>query len=130
LQKYLLVTICWENCIFLGFYAVICDNSLQTFRKKLSGQTSRTLEEGLIVCPERLKGINNTHCLTTQKSAVLIYFVAEARNNAKYLLLLITSPACVGLWRPTLQRGFVSKEYIFIQILSKMCINKLMCTTN
>jgi hypothetical protein len=113
LQKYLLVTICWENFAFLGFYAVILIIPYRCFGKKLSGQTSRTLEEGPIVCPERLEGINSTHCITAQKRAILIYFAAEARNHAKYLLLRITSPACFGLWRPNLQKGLRYKVIYF-----------------
>jgi len=36
------------------------------------------LKMGLTGCPDTSEGITTTHCTIVQKSAVLIYFVAEA----------------------------------------------------
>ena len=64
----------YENCVLLGFYATSSGNFLQTYRGNLSIPFSRvkTLEE-----------ITTTRCVTAQKNAVFIYFVAEGWNLAR-----------------------------------------------
>jgi len=46
-------------------------------------QASWPLKMGLTGCPDTSEGITTTHCTIVQKSAVLIYFVAEAWNHVK-----------------------------------------------
>jgi len=52
-----------ENCALLGCYTASCGNFL------LTGYN--------LSVPERWKEITTTRCVITQKSTVLIYFVAE-----------------------------------------------------
>jgi hypothetical protein len=58
-----------ENCAILCYYAAIRRNSLPKFRDNL-------------YVPKRLKGITTIRCVIAQKSAVLIYLVAESWNQA------------------------------------------------
>jgi len=63
-----------ENCALLSYYAVSSGNSVPKFRDNL-------LKMGPICCPEMWVR-NYHHSLEiTQKSAGLIYFVAEAWNH-------------------------------------------------
>jgi hypothetical protein len=48
------------------------------FRKKLSVSSSRVLENKPTGCAETSERLTTTCCGLTQKSAVLIYFTAEA----------------------------------------------------
>jgi hypothetical protein len=59
----------YENCVPLAFYTASSGNSLPTFRDKLS-------------VPKRRQGIATTRCVIVQKSAVHIYFSAEALYHA------------------------------------------------
>jgi len=54
-----------EKCTLLGYYTASSGNSLLTFRDNLS-------------VPKRRQGITATCCITVHRSAVLIYFMAEA----------------------------------------------------
>jgi hypothetical protein len=58
-----------EICDLLSYYAASSGNFLPRFRDNLWGRQA---------VPKRRQQINTTNCVTTQKSAVLIYFVAKA----------------------------------------------------
>ena len=83
-----------ENCDLLDYYAASGGDSLPTFRDNLSVSSSRV---GLTpkkfdqqVVPKRRQGIiiiTTTRCVITQKSAVLVYFAAEAQNQDFFLIL-------------------------------------------
>jgi hypothetical protein len=69
------------NCALLGCYAASSGNVLPTFRDNLS-------------VPPSAVEITTTSCVTTQKSAVLIHFAAEARDHAPlvYVFPIILRP--------------------------------------
>ena len=92
---------------------MIGDNFLQTFCENYSARLQWPFKRDRKFFPKRLERISNTYCVITQKSEVLICFATEAWNIAKHLLLRITSPARVGLWRPSLQRGLFYKGIYF-----------------
>jgi len=63
-----------ENCALLDCYAASSGNSLLMFWDSLSVQSSTDQS----AVPKCRQGITSTHCIIAQKSAVLIYFTAEA----------------------------------------------------
>jgi len=75
-----------STAYLLAYYAENSVNSLSTFRNKLSvpfqGSRLWSLKMGPIGCPETSLMITTALCVITQKSVVLIYFVAEFRSNA------------------------------------------------
>jgi hypothetical protein len=70
-----------ENCALLVQYAKYTGDSLPTFRDKnrllLQGKISRHLKIGPINCPETSVKVNTLHCVISQKTAVLMYLIAE-----------------------------------------------------
>jgi len=60
-----------DNCVLLGYYAASSGNIVQTFRDYLWVWK---------LVPKRRQEITINSCVITQKSAVLIYFAAEAWN--------------------------------------------------
>jgi hypothetical protein len=72
-----------DNCALLGYNAASSGNFLPTFRDNLwgSGSFLQTFRDNLPpwVFPKR-------RCVITQKSAVVIYFAAEAWNHASLSL--------------------------------------------
>jgi len=68
-----------ENYALLGYYAASSGNSLLMFQDNLSVTSSRVMmEDGTNMLFQRVSKELSLHCVITQKSAVLIYFVAEA----------------------------------------------------
>jgi len=72
LNKNLLIQIHYEICALLGYSVASSGNSLPTFRDNLSG-------------PETREGITTTRCVITHKTAVVMYFAAEAWNHQNSL---------------------------------------------
>jgi hypothetical protein len=75
-----------ENCVVLGHYAAISNNSLPTFRNNLLVQFSRfnnaeswSLNVGKTLTETSV--ITITFCVTAQKNAVLICFAAEGHRS-------------------------------------------------
>jgi len=66
----------YENSVLLDYYTACSGHSLTTFRDK-------TLEDGTDWLSQKFRqGITTRRCVIAQRSAVLIYFAAEARNHA------------------------------------------------
>jgi len=71
------------NCPLLDHYAAGSCNSLPTFRDNLSIPHWKVKKSWPFkkVVPKRRWGVTVTFCVITRKSAVLIYFAAEAWNH-------------------------------------------------
>ena len=105
-----------KNYILLDDYAASSGNSLPAFGDNLPVPSSTVknpnpwpLEMGPIGCHETSVRIATTLCF--QKSAILVYFVAEAWNHANFLLLNRMQLSCTA-WLDSLNTHDGGREEI------------------